>query len=49
MRLEDIRSIIQGSSSADWHHIACWGAASGPSFHNKWERWSTLGGGELDK
>lgn len=49
MRLQDIRNTIEGSTNADWHHITCWGAGSGPSFHNKWERWGTLGGGDLDK
>lgn len=49
MRLEDIRKIIEESTNADWNHISCWGHGSGPSFHNKWERWGTLGGGDFDK
>ncbi|MFE4206642.1 hypothetical protein ACFRSX_29745 [Streptomyces goshikiensis] len=49
MRLDDIRNTIENSTDADWHHIGCWGAGAGPSFHDKWERWGTLGGGELDK
>ncbi|MEG9553386.1 hypothetical protein ACFYUM_35340 [Streptomyces fimicarius] len=49
MRLADIRSTIEQSASGDWHHIGCWGSGSGPSFHDKWERWGTLGGDELSK
>lgn len=49
MRLADIRTTIEQSTSEDWHHIACWGSGSGPSFHDKWERWGTLGGDELGK
>ncbi|MGW3240960.1 hypothetical protein [Streptomyces olivaceus] len=49
MRLEDIRNMIEVSTSEDWHHIVCWGAGAGPSFHDKWERWGTLGGDTLDK
>ncbi|MEV6383172.1 hypothetical protein AB0M31_27650 [Streptomyces sp. NPDC051773] len=46
MRLVDIRNTIEQSTSEDWQHIACWGSGSGPSFHDKWERWGTLGGDE---
>ncbi|MFE0449593.1 hypothetical protein [Streptomyces fungicidicus] len=49
MRLEDIRNTIEGSTNADWHHIGCWGSGAGPSFHDRWERWGTLGGGAWDK
>ncbi|MER0429890.1 hypothetical protein [Streptomyces microflavus] len=49
MRLADIRTIIEQSTSADWHHIACWGSGAEPSFHDKWERRGTLGGDELGK
>lgn len=48
MRLEDIHNTIEHSTSADWNRIGCWGGGSGPSFHNKWERWGTLGGEGLD-
>ncbi|MGX1025377.1 hypothetical protein RKD37_000188 [Streptomyces ambofaciens] len=49
MRLADIRNTIEQSTNEDWHHIGCWGGGSGPSFHDRWERWGTLGGEELSK
>ncbi|MFI8405182.1 hypothetical protein ACIGG5_33745 [Streptomyces sp. NPDC085463] len=43
MRLEDIRKIIEESPNADWSHITCWGAGSGPTFHDRWEITQTGG------
>lgn len=32
MTLSDLMDIVVSSSRTDWHHIACWGGGSGPSY-----------------
>jgi hypothetical protein len=34
MDLREVLNTISSSRPADWHHIACWGAFSGPSYRD---------------
>lgn len=44
MKLADIWDTITRSTRADWNHIPCWGAMSGPSFHDSFETTSSSRG-----
>jgi hypothetical protein len=46
MRLNELMDKIIGSSRSDWHKITCWGANTGPSYHNAFTFYDTWQGNE---
>jgi hypothetical protein len=44
MTLKELLDAIISSSKTDWNTIVCWGAQSGPSYHNQFEFFEVYNG-----